>query len=244
MAGFFSRENRWNNKLTVLVWISLSSVHTSWATDETTVVNGKPTKCGIYLAPSSIPGAGLGMYAGDVTFVPGDRVTLGDIVIPISEYHWNNKVGPFADDVWTPDEYTWNSPVFPYMDDEGRDSDLIMGMSPGVGAAANSYLTLVNIEYGDTETDRPVPPQSPGTGANTPYYAREYHATKTIPPGGEIFVEYVVAAGGRRERRQIMELNPSFCAFFSVMALGISDRVHKFMGTCRCLIRFDRPMRC
>jgi hypothetical protein len=49
------------------------------------------TKCGIYLAPSSIPGAGLGMYAGDKTYEKGETVTFGDTVIPIVEFDWNNE---------------------------------------------------------------------------------------------------------------------------------------------------------
>jgi hypothetical protein len=86
-------------------------------------------KCGVYLAPSSIPGAGLGMYAGDKHYAEGDRVTLGDTVIPISEYDWNNEGGPFDEDSWLWDEYTWNAPVFPGMDEEGDESDLIMVVS-------------------------------------------------------------------------------------------------------------------
>jgi hypothetical protein len=198
-----TRTTRTRVPLITLLVLIVCSHTTRGATDETkTTTTTSPTnpnsaspKCGIYLAPSSIPGAGLGMYAGDVTFATGDLVTPGDIVIPLSEYEWNNKGGPFADHIWMPNEYTWNGPVFPDMDEEADDPDEIMCMSPGVGAAANSYLTLVNIDYSETKTSRPVPPQSPGTGASTLYDSREYYATKTIPPGGEIFVEYVCFFG-------------------------------------------------
>lgn len=64
-------------------------------------------ECGIYLAPSSIPGSGLGMYAGNRTFRKNDIVTDEDIVIPIFEREWHSNVkGKF---LW--DEYIWNGDV-------------------------------------------------------------------------------------------------------------------------------------
>jgi hypothetical protein len=64
-------------------------------------------ECGVYLAPSSIPGSGLGMYAGNRTYVVNDIVTDEDIVIPIFEREWHSNVkGKF---LW--DEYTWNGDV-------------------------------------------------------------------------------------------------------------------------------------
>ena len=47
-------------------------------------------ECGINLAPSTIPGAGLGMFAGNKAYAPGDIVTLGDLVIPAFEPDWHN----------------------------------------------------------------------------------------------------------------------------------------------------------
>jgi hypothetical protein len=65
------------------------------------------TQCGIYLAPSSIPGSGLGMYAGNRTFDVNEIVTDEDIVIPIFEREWHSNVkGKF---LW--DEYIWNGDV-------------------------------------------------------------------------------------------------------------------------------------
>jgi hypothetical protein len=49
----------------------------------------KSRGCGVYLAPSSIPGAGMGMYAGR-SYREGDTVTPGDIVIPITDWSSHN----------------------------------------------------------------------------------------------------------------------------------------------------------
>ena len=59
--------------------------------------------CGVYLAPSTIPGAGLGMFAGR-DYKRHDVVTQGDVVIPLSELDWHNgfKLNFF---LW--EEYTW-----------------------------------------------------------------------------------------------------------------------------------------
>jgi len=129
------------------------------------------------------------MYAGDKHYKEEETVTLGDAVIPIIEYHWNNAGGPYENASFLWDEYIWNGPVFPGMDQEGEDPGLISGASPGVGAAANSYISLVNVEDTWLKMGRAVGPDSPGLGATTIYFGREFYATKEIPPGGEIFIE-------------------------------------------------------
>ena len=47
--------------------------------------------CGIYFAPSTIPGAGFGMFAG-IDFDVGDQVTPGDLVVPYHDMPWHNGV--------------------------------------------------------------------------------------------------------------------------------------------------------
>jgi hypothetical protein len=45
--------------------------------------------CRSYLAPSTLPGAGLGMFAGR-DFAEGDHVTTGDAVVPLLDVDWNS----------------------------------------------------------------------------------------------------------------------------------------------------------
>ena len=47
--------------------------------------------CGVYFAPSTIPGAGFGMFAG-VDYTRGDEVTPGDLVVPYVDMPWHNGV--------------------------------------------------------------------------------------------------------------------------------------------------------
>lgn len=52
--------------------------------------NANNAECGIYLAQSTIPNAGLGMYAGK-DYAKDAKVTDGDIIVPLIEVDWNNN---------------------------------------------------------------------------------------------------------------------------------------------------------
>jgi hypothetical protein len=54
-------------------------------------VVAETSKCGLYLAPLSIPGAGMGIFVGDRPIAEGEPVSMGDILIPITEYEWHNS---------------------------------------------------------------------------------------------------------------------------------------------------------
>jgi hypothetical protein len=164
-----------------------SSASSSAGNDNSTDDN---SKCGIYLAPSSIPNAGLGMYAGHRNFDEGQMVTDGDIIIPLFEMDWHNKLKESTQkyDHFLWDEYTWNGDVFPGAEEETEDVDWLQFASPGVGAAANSYLSLVNIDDAWIELGLATDPKSPGAGAQTPYHGRYFTATEDIPAGGELWV--------------------------------------------------------
>ena len=56
-----------------------------------------PNTCGAYMAPSSIPGAGLGLYAGQ-DFDIGDVITPGDLVVPINDIAFHTNKRPSAQD--------------------------------------------------------------------------------------------------------------------------------------------------
>jgi hypothetical protein len=66
-------------------------------------------ECGVYLAPSTIPGAGLGMYAGNNAYEKGDMVTLGDVVVPVFEMDWHMGHESY-DFLW--EEYVWSFSQF------------------------------------------------------------------------------------------------------------------------------------
>ena len=75
--------------------------------------------------------------------------------------------------------------------EEANDPRFVHVASPGVGAAANCIPTLVNAEEDEQEIKIGVSNRrgSPGVGANSPYYGRDFFATSDIPAGGEIFIK-------------------------------------------------------
>ncbi|KAL7574255.1 hypothetical protein ACA910_012510 [Epithemia clementina (nom. ined.)] len=142
--------------------------------------------CGIWLAPSAIKGAGLGMYAGRHFSENEELQVMGDPVIPIIDKHLHNDNDSF-EFLW--DEYIWNGWVVG-MDFEGFEN--ADGASPGFGSTANSFIPLVNVEEG-------VPKRhagglhrlkDPGAGAFTAYFDRQSTATRPIEAGEEFYVDY------------------------------------------------------
>jgi hypothetical protein len=71
----------------------------------TTATQQNQNECGLYLAPSSIPGAGWGMYAGSEGYQMGAFLADPDLMVPVYEldfYHPDSQNYWF---LW--DEYTW-----------------------------------------------------------------------------------------------------------------------------------------
>lgn len=66
--------------------------------------------CGRYLAESSIPNTGLGMFVGNITFKTDDKVTFGDIVIPTFTFECHNKFTVDYNGLW--EEYTSDADLF------------------------------------------------------------------------------------------------------------------------------------
>ena len=186
-------------------------------TDDDTAANDlkAASECNLYLVQSTIPGAGLGVFAGSQDYNPGDDVSYSDIVIPIEDiiYHNGGMFKPY-EFLW--DEYTWVARNFPGMEQETEGSDMleleVNAASPGFGAAVNSMLNLFNVDddnqrtfsldtaglyyigKNNNESKPSSVPQGvssrPGAGAFTPYHGRVFHATKYIPAGMELFVNY------------------------------------------------------
>ena len=152
-------------------------------TTVTTTQDG--VECFVWLAPSTLEGAGLGMFAGK-DFVKDERLA-DDLVVPIVDIVMQNEDDSNFLFLW--DEYTWNADSV-LMDQECF-SDC-NGASPGFGATANSFLPLVNVEEGLPSQDSAGLHRSkdPGAGAFTQYHARASTATREIKAGEEFYVDY------------------------------------------------------
>jgi hypothetical protein len=67
--------------------------------------------CGLWFAPSTIPGAGWGVFAGKA-YEAGSRVIAGDLTVPLQELAWHNGFDYWDDEphnLWY--DYYWNHDV-------------------------------------------------------------------------------------------------------------------------------------
>jgi hypothetical protein len=76
-------------------------------TDDKAKIPSNLDECGVWLAPSSIPGAGIGMFAGR-DFEKGEALQAsGEVVVPqIDINHHQFELGDRFFFLW--DEYTWS----------------------------------------------------------------------------------------------------------------------------------------
>jgi hypothetical protein len=176
-----------NQRLAFLVALSSQfSVAHSNSNDSNNIdeANSQYKECGIYLAQSTIPGAGLGMFAGSRHYKKKDLLTAGDLMVPVFEMDWHNG-HDYYNFLW--DEYTWSADLFQGMEDEIALFDEMSVISFGMGAAVNCMLPLVNAADSDNSIsdssgfdNAGVSSQSPGIGAFTPYHDRTFVATRDV----------------------------------------------------------------
>ena len=187
-------------------WIALaklistadSSLSPSSPSEKTKVRDKNETTqsvCSTYLAPSTIPGAGLGVFSSRA-YTKGDQVTHGDLVVPLWDMELHHD---WSEDIFLWDEYTWAPHIFPTMQlQEAQNHKFVHGASLGFGGLPNCWLPLVNTEDQGTSigwsgwisTETIKSKSSAGLGAFTPYHSRAFYAKTNIPQGMELFVNY------------------------------------------------------
>lgn len=151
--------------------------------------------CGLFMAESSIPNAGLGMYTARA--IPANMTIFhGDVVCNVEDFSRNMKIhhdisgdkSHEGHDDWLLDNYYWNSGATLSLS-EAHD---IASIVPGLGMLANSHPGLVNALL--------IPPtkivglhrgRDPGAGAYSLYHNVTFYAKNgPIEAGSELFVEY------------------------------------------------------
>lgn len=142
-------------------------------------------ECGIWVGLSSLPGTGIGMYAGK-DFSQGDpMMDVGDVAIPIVDLKRDH---PHESFLWS--EYTWDAEWFGMT----RMAHVAVDVaSPGFGATANSFMDFLNVQedesavYSNHGLHRSRDPQA---GAFTYFHSRMSYSYHHIPAGQELFVTY------------------------------------------------------
>ena len=147
-------------------------------------------ECGLYIAESTIPNAGIGIFSGVAKSASLDDIGNGDKAIPLVDLYFHNmnfidnRIDPTIDYVWQGSDMGMRL--------ETTEEDDISGFSPGVDAMVNCHPGLFNVEKSTTVYDEGEIHRSkhPGAGALSPYTATESEVIRDIPIGGEIFKDY------------------------------------------------------
>lgn len=143
--------------------------------------------CRVWVGMSTIPGAGLGMYAGK-DFEKGDLLLpIGDHIIPIVDL--STRRSNFF--LW--DEYTWKSHSG-FVGTTKMGARVVDVASPGFGSSINSIMDFVNIAQ-DDQSKYTVPDnlhrlRDPQAGAFTYHHSRMSYADTDIRSGEELFNDY------------------------------------------------------
>jgi hypothetical protein len=151
-------------------------------------------ECGLWVAPSTIKGAGLGLFAGvdfkeNQEFLPsGDS----DLAVPIADFEIHNahKMGLNVHHtnqsfIWN--EYLWSANAL--MASEGVVE--VSFASEGFGSVANSFIPLCNVNVWeprqvDTGLHRA---RDAGAGASSLFHQRKSAARHDIEAGSELFMD-------------------------------------------------------
>uniref|UniRef100_A0A7S4S8D5 SET domain-containing protein n=1 Tax=Ditylum brightwellii TaxID=49249 RepID=A0A7S4S8D5_9STRA len=148
-------------------------------------------ECTLYLAPSSIPNSGFGMYT-TIPYKKGSPISENDapsiINTDINSHQCHKE--DYKDVVdWSHSDYVWAADS-ENMFYESKSSGSVISVM--LGSLANSHQGLVNIEekeddiYDDSMLHRSI---DPGAGAFS-YHARTWVASMDIDAGEEIFIDY------------------------------------------------------
>eukprot|EP00956_Cyclotella_meneghiniana_P034746 scaffold107994_cov70-Cyclotella_meneghiniana.AAC.1 len=150
--------------------------------------------CLLYLAQSTIPHAGLGMFTG-TSLKEGQLIgRVGDIAFATTDQDWHNSPpGHFStksegDYHWPLTNYDWHAKDIG-MENEAEDISVTV---TGFGAAPNCHFRLLNAEEHMAEYDGGGLSRytSPGAGGISTWVNRTTTAAWDIDAGSELFVDY------------------------------------------------------
>ena len=158
------------------------------ADDPPKSVEGWPAECALYLAESTIPNSGMGMFTA-IDLPSGSLVGSPDIAVPVIDVNWHNQASYQREEYhFIYENYFWSAQSMRMVDI----AESVGVMSHGFGALANSHQGLMNLDEGLPRYDIAGLHRSRDVGAGqfSPYHDREVRTSSMVPAGSELFVDY------------------------------------------------------
>lgn len=156
--------------------------------------------CTIYLAESSIPNSGLGMYTS-IPLNEGDSIGHSEIGILNQDPQYHNPQREWEFNLLT--SYVWSSTSLTNGEYEVANGEAVC---PGVGMAANCHYRLVNVGFGgppsnsltqmdgsdsqSIEAGQHTTMDDVGRGSFSWHSDVRYQSLKALQAGEELFVNY------------------------------------------------------
>lgn len=147
--------------------------------------------CGVYMAPSTIGEANMGIYTAND--LPANvAVNFPEIAIPLMFRDWGDHGDNPDGSLW--DRYVWEGTVadLESYQDENRDASKAVFV-PGIGCTVNSILEMNNIisTHGSIyDTAGLHRSRDPGVGAFSPYHSSKTITKEPVRAGAELFASY------------------------------------------------------
>jgi hypothetical protein len=153
-------------------------------------------ECDMYIAESTIPNAGLGVFAATERKV-GDTLGSGDICFPMLELDWHNGAILNSTEYFNPfEDYVWDGMTMGQGNECEGD---VTALWPGLDCAINCNIPLENVKRafpkhnsraGNLLPYMPHRAKDPGAGAISTYRSGITSVTRDVPVGGELFKFY------------------------------------------------------
>lgn len=176
----------------------------STAADGAKVTNyDDPNTCSIYLAPSSIPNSGLGLYTS-VPLPEGTQIGSSQVGILLQDPDFHNpsrnEVNPETFNLLG--NYVWSATPLTYGEHQVQHGESVCS---GIGMMANAHYGLINIDIDSTWKNKPEMDGTDshsimagkhstlsdvGRGSFSWHSNVKYHTLKSMRAGEEMFLSY------------------------------------------------------
>lgn len=148
--------------------------------------------CTIYLAPSTIEGAGLGIFTS-IPLASNTVIGVSDVIVPIIDLR-DHHPGAFF---WLLSDYVWDGIQMMGMQRESdpydpTDFPPVDAFAPGFDCAINCHLGILNVDRTLPSYDTNLPHRSkyPSAGSMTSYWNSSTFTITDVPAGAELFKFY------------------------------------------------------